>query len=431
MPKNKNNALDGVNQPLLFPADLYDLSKPKTAQPSFEAALDNALKSHKGQSAISHLFRWTEQMIRNSIGDWRKAWASAVSIEMPRRTKLYDIYRDTWQDGHIKGVAQQRIRKTKLKKWRIVRNGEADADAKKLLNRTWFSQYVELYLESIFWGYTWVEFSDKMVYKEDTKTIEFTKLKIVPRKHVVPEQKVLLSTPDKQQGESIGLFPLVVELYYQNDTDLGLLLGLCPKAISKKNAENSWDEFIQRFGVPLVIGKTSDRDPNSRAQLSSMLKQLGNAPWALFPEGTGIEVPTMSIADAYAVFLQRIDACDRDNSKAILTVTMTTDQGSSQAQSKTHAEMLEDVVTSDSIVLAQHINDVLLPFLLRFGYPLEGCSFEWDDTQEMILEDKIKLHQFILDNYETDTAYYEKASLDFGMKLTPKKTPPVPKLPKK
>ncbi|MFK5283719.1 hypothetical protein ACI3PL_29500, partial [Lacticaseibacillus paracasei] len=45
--------------------------------------------------------------------------------------------------------------------------------------------------------------------------------------------------------------------------DLGLLLKLTPLVIWKKNAMGAWAEYIEKFGVPIRVGKTDSLDKKS------------------------------------------------------------------------------------------------------------------------------------------------------------------------
>ena len=60
---------------------------------------------------------------------------------------------------------------------------------------------------------------------------------------------------------------------------------------------------------------------------------------------------------------------DRQTSKAVLGQTMTTDDGSSQAQATVHNEVRHDILKSDARQLANTLNrDLIQPYVdLNFG----------------------------------------------------------------
>ena len=383
--------------------------------PIFTAS--NSGKQKNAGSIVTQLMRFSESMNRNDIRDWRNAWAQAIDVRQPRRNALYPIYRDVWADGHLSGIYRQRMRKTQLHDFYLIdKNGEIDKEKTELLKRSWFLKYTELYIESFFWGHSVVDFGGMQVNSK-SNIMEFTEIMPCPREHFRPETREIVTNPYDMTGESIDNYPFAVELYEKRG-DLGLLLGICANAIPKKNAANAWDEFADKFGIPMTVGKTADRDPQSRAQIKSMLEQMGGSTWALFPEGTSVEVVANTMSDAFQVFKQRIETANLEMSKAVLTVTMTTDNGASRSQSEVHADMLEDVITADRVLYAQHINDVLLPFLTRHGYPFDGSeTFRFNDTKEITFDQKLEKYKFIFEYCEVDPAFYEQISKDLGVPI--------------
>lgn len=68
---------------------------------------------------------------------------------------------------------------------------------------------------------------------------------------------------------------------------------------------------------------------------------MGAAAYGLFPEGTTVDLKESTRADAFNVYDKRIDRCNSEISKGILTVTMTMEDGASLSQSEVHRKMLE------------------------------------------------------------------------------------------
>ena len=133
---------------------------------------------------------------------------------------------------------------------------------------------------------------------------------------------------------------------------------------------------------------------------------MGAAFWALFPEGTDIEIKESSRGDAYNVYDKRVDRCNSELSKGTLMQTMTIDSGSSLSQSETHLEIFEDVIAADARFIAYVVNDKLIPLMIKHGFPLKGLSFEWDNTATFIPAEQREMERMLLQYYDIDPQYF-------------------------
>ena len=122
--------------------------------------------------------------------------------------------------------------------------------------------------------------------------------------------------------------------------DLGLYLKCAQQTIPKKNMCSFWDMFGEIFGMPLRVATTTSRDPKEYDRIERMLRDMGAAAYGLFPEGTTVDLKESTRADAFNVYDKRIDRCNSEISKGILTVTMTMEDGASLSQSEVHRLLL-------------------------------------------------------------------------------------------
>ena len=126
--------------------------------------------------------------------------------------------------------------------------------------------------------------------------------------------------------------------------------------------------------MPIRIAKTSSRDPKDRNRIEDMLSGMGAAAWALFPEGTDVDIKETSRGDAFNVYDKRVERCNSEISKGILNQTMTIDNGSSLSQSQVHLEVLQNVVESDADLIKDIVNEQLIPRMVRHGFPVQGLN---------------------------------------------------------
>lgn len=169
-----------------------------------------------------------------------------------------------------------------------------------------------------------------------------------------------------------------------------------------------WDMFGEIFGMPIRIGKTSSRDRTEIDRTEKFLQDLGAAGWALFPEGTELEIKETSRGDAFNVYDKRIDRANSEISKAILGQTMTIDSGSSLSQSEVHLKVFNNIIDADADFIRDTINHKLFPFLIMHGFPLQNYTFDWNEYPDYTPEQQLQIEQMLLQNYEIDPKYFSE-----------------------
>jgi len=386
----------------------YTLADKKSVAKATQILIDLAIK--------------TRTLTKKDIDFWRTAWQLAINVENPRRSRLMDIYVDTDIDSHLSGAIGNRKIQTLRKSFKIV-NAKTKAenpDLTQILETSWFKQFVNLALDSIFYGYSLIEFGN-LIADPITGIPMFEEIKLVPREHVVPEYNRIIRDPmdEWKKGYDFTMPPFSDWSIGVGDRkNLGLLLKACPHAISKKNMAAYWDQFGEIFGMPIRIGTTTSRDPKERSKIETMLDEMGAAAWGLFPDGTTIEIKETTRGDAYNVYDKRILLCNAEMSKLITGSTMTMDDGSSKSQGEVHERGFRDLCDQDADFVRDLVNGKLLPFLRIHGFKFDGHRFDWDESIEYTPEEQLSIDELMLNNYEVDPAYFAEK---YNIPITGKK----------
>nr|WP_284696985.1 DUF935 family protein [Bacteroides fragilis] len=308
---------------------------------------------------------------------------------------------------HLTGCVGQRKGYVLNKSFRIVdKAGIENPDLTAVFESPWFKTFMELALESIFWGHSLIQLGDII---EVEGVPAFKEVLLVPRRHVIPEYGVIVTHQQEtwQNGydyRNSDMADWIVEV--GGTHDLGLYLKCAQHTIPKKNVFSFWDMFSEIFGIPFRVGKTTSRDPKEQGRIEKMLGSMGAAGWALFPEGTEIEIKESTRGDAYNVFDRRVERANSELSKGTLTQTMTTDNGSSLSQSEVHKEMLMNLIQKDADLLRDIINFQLIPKMIKHGFPLKGFRFDWYEGIDFTPEQQIAYERMLLENYEVDANYF-------------------------
>lgn len=132
-----------------------------------------------------------------------------------------------------------------------------------------------------------------------------------------------------------------------------------------------WLAFMEVFGMPLRVGRygasATERDIDI---LKTAVANLGSDAAAVLPDSMKIDfVEAAKSTGGDKLFLGLAEWIDKQISKAVLGQTMTSDDGSSQAQAKVHDEVRGDIRDADAEQLEETLNrDLVRPFVdLNFG----------------------------------------------------------------
>jgi len=360
---------------------------------------------------------------RKDIQRWRSALQLAENPEKPDRTALHDLYYDLLTDGHL--IAQMRLRKyaTLNTEFQIKnRNtGKINEEATNFFNQKWFYDFLTSSVDSIFFGTTLVYFREFATNKVDVKE--------VPRQNVVPELKIVI--PDLKQKNEFFRYDddeyLNWVLQIGGDTDFGLLNTIIPNLIWKRNVAQSWAEWCEKFGQPLITAETNQTDTKIIDHIEELLTQLGEASQAVLPKGTTIDIKQPSQTDAYQVYQEFHRVNNDEMAEAIIGGTMITKDGSSRSQSEVHERNLDKkIAVADKRNICFLVNDDLIPLLMNQGYSFlsEGDQLVFNKSHDIPLDKYWTIVNGVSADYEIDPEFITKT---FGIPIKGKKKSPTPK----
>lgn len=382
----------------------------------------------KFQSIVMDIHRTTDALTRKDIADWRAAWQMAINVDNPNRQRLYDIYRDVSVDLHLSGCMEQRRGFVMSRSFKLVNeSGDEDEQALHYFDQSWFKQLMRLCHESLWYGHSLIELGDITQDGDGCQCFECVRL--IPRKHVIPEYHRCVQNvgDDWTSGIDYHESPYSDWLIEAGQPDdLGLFLKAAQQTIPKKNALAFWDAFAEIFGMPMRVAKTTTRDPKEWKRLEQMLYDAGNNLAMVTGMETEVQFVESGKGDAFNVYDKRIDRANSELSKLIIGQTMTIEDGSSLSQSETHLEVFENLVESDRDMLRDIVNNQLIPRMVKFGFPLKGLRFEWDDAVDYTPEQQVAFETMIINNYDVDPSYFADK---YGMPVGERRQVAPPMLP--
>lgn len=355
---------------------------------------------------------------RAGIAKWRNALAWAQNPANPRICQLQDLYDNLEADGHY--IAQRDLRKaaTTGYAFSIVNRKTGDIDEQKtaFFQSEWFFDFVDAVLDSIFKGFTLIELTDP-------KNINF---EVIPRRNIVPRLGIVVREPYDQTGINFTRGFEHTLIHVGKPSDLGIMADICGQLIWKRNAQQSWAEFTERFGMPLISATTNKTTRADIQQIDEMLAALGESARAVLPEGTTIAVTPFAGSDAYRVYDAQIDRINAEISKPITGGTMVTDDGSSRSQSEVHERNLDDKLSeADRRMVAFVVNNQLMPMLAHWHHPVNPATdyFQFDSSFELDLTQHWSIvNQMITQGYEVDEKWLAQT---FNVPITGRREPSI------
>lgn len=342
---------------------------------------------------------------RKDIGKWRSAILMAEHPDTPNWQPLMDLYHDLMTDGHLQSQLELRKSSVLNTSFHIIdkKTKQLDEEATEFINAEWFYRLISMAVDSFFFGQSIIQIEEMS---------EKPTLKLIPRRHVVPQQHKIILDFKKSSDAVYYNSPIykdwIIELYEEGE--LGLLNNIIPNLIWKRNIMQSWAEFCERFGIPMLTATTVRSTPEALNEIEDMLFQLGEAAVGVFPEGTNIDFKEANRTDAYQTFDRMIERNNTEISKLIVGGSMVSDDGSSRSQSEVHERNLDDRISAnDRRNITFFINDVVLPLFANKGVVIkENHQFTFDTTQELGLMEHWQIVQQLMYVADVDMDWVSK-----------------------
>lgn len=306
--------------------------------------------------------------------DFMTAVKAAENVDYTQRAKLYDLYNDILLDAHLSSVIDKRKNAVLSSSIEFHRNGKPDEKINEQLFSPWFYRCVADILDARFWGFSLMQF-----YKKG----EWVDYDLVPRKHVEPVRKLILTRQTDILGTSWEEFEDL--LFIGSSTDLGLLARAAPWVIYKRNTTADWAQFSEVFGMPIQEYTYETDDEDARARALQDANSIGSL--ATFIHGKDTELQLREAgnktgsAEVYDRFIER---CNSEISKLILGNTLTTEASAkgTQALGTVHKKVEEAVAKADREFVLKVLNYDMADIFAHMGINTAGGKFCFPEKKD-------------------------------------------------
>ena len=404
--------------------------------PDGKIRVEAAIRSEKKSKGTSVIIKESPKIFEaKTLKDWKDAIAIATDPENPDSLFIAELYDHLLLDAHTVSVIDSRIYRVARSKFVLLNaSGEEVPELKELLERPFFEQFVKYALMSLFTGVKVIE-----LFELD-EALELVKSTVIPMAHINAKKGIILEEPgqDKgiayKEGQNARFFIQIGE-----DNQIGRLADLAPLILAKKLAKGYWLDYIEKYGVAPVWISTDNMTTDRQDELLEMgLKMISNSV-GVVQGSEKIEIGQTPSTDSYKVFHEFIKVVNSEISKGVLGQDGTTDNkdaSGTYGSLKILQEVANDRHESDKLFIQYLINKILIPKLVTissFYSPLNGVTFDWDESEEMSNTEYVDRAISLLGaGFELDTEIIAERS---GMPITgftAKQEPTDPKVdPKK
>lgn len=357
------------------------------------------------------------QLVRSraTIKKWVKAVALAENVEQPDRLDLIRVYKEIERDAHLKSLITQRANAILSTPFYLFKAGsdEPDDDQTAKLNADWFFKFLELSLDSVFYGHSLIQFG---AITDD----RFDNVELIPREYVIPEKhSVRKKIGDKESFSFIEPPFDVWSIGVGDVNDLGVLNNAVPLLVYKKDVLSAWSEYADLFGAPVRIGKTDVMNEVKRQNMDDMLENMGSMAWGTFDRDDVLELVESNNRDAFNVFKEMINTANSELSKLILGQTGTSDEKSFVGSAEVHERIAGTYTAADKRFIQNVVNNQLLPLMVKHGMIPDGMVFAFDYTEKLTLDQKRSVIADLSPFFEFDPEWITE---QFGVPITAVKT---------
>lgn len=377
-------------------------------------------EDNKVAGIMVNLIKQQRSLYSKSIADWLAAKQTARNPIFPQRVRLYDIYDDMMDDDFVYGLLyNQRIMPIINRANKIVaKDGKKDDKVSLLFQERWFDNVVQYILESKFFGHSLIYMKSLVPGEPLTNEVE-----LHPRRHVYQEFGLLKVWESDFEGISYEADPVnKYVLSVGEKYDLGLLNKAVPLWIIKKHGWQNWDEFAERFGIPIIAIKTASQDKRVIAEIEEWARELSTGAYGVFPDDTNIEIKENSKTDAFKVFAEMIRMAQEGLAILFVGQTMTSMNGSSKSQAEVHADVATEIRRGDEKFIKYELAILINKLRQYHGWPIpEDYRFEWDVPEDV----EALLNVFKVVNEMGFQLNSEEVSTRLGIKIDGVKAPIV------
>ena len=298
------------------------------------------------------------------------------------------VYEELLRDDRVFSAFSQRKDAVLSHELRVDVGGSSAIDKKaadfirETVDRLKFDAITDKMLSGLFFGFAVAE----CIWSTDGGRVELTDLRVRKQRRFrfAQDGTLKLLTSEHPDGEAMPPRKFWAFCTGADNDDepygLGLAHWVYWPCWFKRNGLKSWQEFLRRLGTPTPVGRyPTGATDEERAKLLQAVAAIQEGSGITVPEGTAIEL--LEAAKTAADYQSFYAAMDAAITRIILKQTMTSDDGSSLAQSQTHLSVRDQTVRADADLICQSFNVGPVTWLVEWNFPGAAVPRVWREME--------------------------------------------------
>lgn len=279
-------------------------------------------------------------------------------------------YETLLYDGRVKSAVNSRKSAVKQMEWDIVPGDfEINEDIlsfyRNIFDTYKMQELIAQILDTWLYGYKVTEILWGSV---DGKIVP---VKLVPKpsewfKFTSTNELRMLTKSNPYDGIEIPANKFVLSQYeadYKNPYGVAVLSSCFWPVTFRSNGLKFWTIFLEKYGMPFLLAHAEQGAQAERiSEVADILEDMVQDAIAVVPKDYEVQLieATEGKGKADSFHAVYLDYMNREIDMSILSTNLTTEvQGGSYAASKSHMEVREDIIKSDSIIVEQAFQRVI------------------------------------------------------------------------
>lgn len=311
----------------------------------------------------------TDELIKSSN---LMNFVSKIGI-LPRPDKMhrragntFQTYRDLKNDSHVWSCIQSRKSGTLNLDYFIdaaYSNSEIVEFIKEIFDDLDISSLISSILDTSLYGFQVQE----IIWKND-KNGNIIPDKIISKPHelffIDNSNEILYKPEPLKDAMKLPDYKFLISRYEAdsiNPYGTGLLSKCYWYVVFKNSALRFWVNYMEKYGMPLVIGQINrGTDASEMNQLAELLAAMTDNTSIVTPNDINIEIKEPVRNSSIELFKELIKLCNNEISKTILSETLTTElESGSFAAAQTHFRVRREVISADSKLVENTVNQLI------------------------------------------------------------------------
>ena len=343
---------------------------------------------------------------KKSIADYLSEYQNASNYNYYKnlgnridyRYRLIDLYEYGMQDLHLTSIVDSLFHQIVGERYSIKdAEGKTLEDATKLIKKGWFTKYVRGVLESKLYGYTLIELGDL-----DTATGSLKEVRFVERRNVAPKDNLVLEFIHDSAGWDITSDELKDDyVLVDGEEGFGWMLKALPIVMSKRFALSSHTQYAETYGIPMIVGKTTDDSYEEKKSLANDIAAARDSRVIVTGLEDDITFLNQISNDTNKIYTELVRLTNDELTMLVLGQSATTESQAYAGSAEIQYRVMVDRVEAIREFVQNNINEDLIWRLREKGMDIpEGATLQYSNVLEMSPEAKKDLFEVLLGSYE-------------------------------